>query len=144
MTVAPSSYYKGYSEDYLLLPKWMEKRLPAKEEWERANRGNEGFIYPWGNDYNPNSANGSENPQGNGTTAPVGSFPYDCSSFGVFDLAGNVREWTASPYSSGSQRWKIVKGGSFEDGADGLSSYTQFKGTMPAPNLGFRCVKDAR
>ncbi len=124
--------------------KWMEKRLPAKEEWERASRGNEGFIYPWGNDYNPNSANGSGNPQGKGTTAPVGSFPYDCSSFGVFDLAGNVREWTASPYTSGSQRWKIVKGGSFEDGADGLSSYTQFKGTMPAPNLGFRCVKDAR
>ena len=123
---------------------WVEKRLPTKEEFERASRGNEGFMYPWGNDYNPNSANGNDNQQGKGTTTPVGSFPYDRSSFGVFDLAGNVREWTATPYNSGSQRWKVVKGGSFEDGADGLSSYAQFKGTMPAPNLGFRCVKDAK
>jgi formylglycine-generating enzyme required for sulfatase activity len=124
--------------------KWVEKRLPTKEEWERANRGNEGFMYPWGNDYNPNSANGNGNQQNKGTTTPVGSFPYDRSPFGVFDMAGNVREWTATPYSSDSQRWKMVKGGSFEDGAEGLSSYAQFKGTMPAPNLGFRCVKDAR
>lgn len=124
--------------------KWVEKRLPTKEEWERASRGNEGFMYPWGNDYNPNAANGNGNQQGKGTTTPVGSFPYDRSPFGVFDMAGNVREWTATPYSSGSQRWKMVKGGSFEDSAEGLSSYAQFKGTMPAPNLGFRCVKDAR
>lgn len=126
------------AEDYA---KWVEKRLPTKEEWERANRGNEGFMFPWGNDYNPNSANGN---QGKGSTASVGSFPYDRSPFGVFDLAGNVREWTSTPYSSGSQRWKVVKGGSFEDGADGLSSFAQFKGTMPSPNLGFRCVKNAR
>ncbi|MFA5393143.1 MAG: SUMF1/EgtB/PvdO family nonheme iron enzyme [Candidatus Ratteibacteria bacterium] len=121
---------------------WVGKRLPTKEEWERASRGNEGFIYPWGNNYIQTYANG--NRQGKGTTTPVGSFPYDRSPFGIFDMVGNVREWTTTPYTSDSKRWKIVKGGSFEDGANELSSYAQFKGTMPEPNLGFRCVKDAR
>jgi len=75
---------------------WAQGRLPTEFEFQRAARGAEALEFPFGEFFDPDRAVTAE--QKRTKSAPVGSHPGAASAFGILDLAGNVWEWTSSPY----------------------------------------------
>jgi serine/threonine protein kinase/formylglycine-generating enzyme required for sulfatase activity len=138
-------------EEAMTFALWAGKRLPTELEWEKATRGPDGLLYPFGNEFfEGKCACRRKKP------LPVGSFPEGASPYGVLDLAGNVWEWTASwylPYPGCKVRdksfgniFKVIRGGGFKNqNAREFRSFVRLpeKPLVRRPDLGFRCAKDA-
>lgn len=124
------------------------KRLPTVEEWEWAARGrDEERMFPWGAISPTSDLTCWNRADGKLGTCPVGEHPLGQSRDGLLDLAGNVSEWTASPFE-GKERRRVVMGGSWRDEASAQLQASQRRGHKARDegdgDLGFRCAAAVR
>lgn len=139
-------------DDARAYARWAGKRLPAEEEWQYAAEGPDQNRFPWGDEMRANVCNDGTL----GGTAGVMDFPAGRSSFGCYDLCGNIWHWTESERSDDRTRFCILKGGSWfkAEGsawyADGGPQACRFAakflllwpGLDRCSTIGFRCVAD--
>ena len=120
-------------------------RLPREQQWEKASRGADGRIFPWGHGFDPTLCKMRLSRAGRPQPERVGAFATDASPYGARDLAGSTRDWCGDAHYGGDPTCRPVRGGSWN--ADARACRTGHRnGLLPwyvLGSIGLRLARDA-